>query len=81
MEIGNNEEGHLRSFVERIESLEEEKAARADDIKEVYGEAKSSGFDPPTIRKIVARRKKDSAKLAEEEAIFAIYLKAMGMAA
>lgn len=69
----------LRSFIERIERLTEEKQTIADDIKDVYGEAKSSGFDAKIIRKIVAMRKQDADKRAEEEAVLETYLIALGM--
>ncbi len=69
---------HLRSFIERIEKLEEEKKAIAEDIREVYAEAKSTGFDAKVIRAIVARRKQDKAKREEFEAIKDLYLAALG---
>ena len=69
-----------RAIIERIERLEEEKKAIADDIKDVYGEAKANGFDTKIIRKIVALRKKDHAERKEEEAIMELYLEALGMA-
>lgn len=72
--------GQLRSIVDRIERLEEEKAATADDIKEVYAEAKGNGFSTPTIRQIVKMRKQDSAQLAEAEALLETYKAALGMA-
>jgi uncharacterized protein (UPF0335 family) len=72
--------GHLRAFIERIERLEEEKKALADDIKEVYGEAKGNGFDVKIIRKIVSIRKQDRDKRREEEEILDLYLSALGMA-
>jgi uncharacterized protein (UPF0335 family) len=68
----------LRAFVERIEKLQEEKSAISDDVKEVYGEAKGTGFDPKIIRKIVALRKKDPAKRKEEDAILDLYISALG---
>ena len=71
--------GHLRAFVERIEKLEEEKRAIADDIKDVYAEAKGTGFDPKIIRKIVSLRKQDKHKREEEEEILELYLAALGM--
>lgn len=71
---------HLRAFVERIERLEEEKKSIADDIKDVYGEAKGCGFQPAILRKVIALRKKDPAKRAEEQAILDTYLVALGMA-
>ena len=69
---------HLQSFIERIEKLEEEKKALADDIKDIYSEAKSSGFDSKIIKKVVALRKMDKAKREEEEAILDLYLSALG---
>ncbi len=72
-------QGQLRSLIERIERLEEEKKAIAADIKEIYGEAKSNGFDTKIMRKVVSLRKKDSAERQEEEAILDLYLSALGM--
>lgn len=69
----------LKSFVSRIERLEEEKAALANDIKEVYSEAKGTGFDVKVLRKIISLRKKDSADRREEEEILALYMAALGM--
>ena len=71
--------GHLRAFIERIEKLEEEKKALADDIKEVYGEAKGTGFDVKIIRKIVSIRRQDRDKRREEEEILSLYLSALGI--
>lgn len=71
----------LRSFIERIERLEEEKKTIADDIKDVYGEAKGTGFDTKALRKIVALRKKDEQERMEEEAILDTYMIALGMLA
>ena len=71
--------GHLKAFVERIERLEEEKKALADDIKDVYAEAKGNGFDIKIMRKIVAIRKQDRDKRREEEEILDLYLAALGM--
>jgi uncharacterized protein (UPF0335 family) len=70
---------HLRAFIERIEKLEEEKRAIADDIKEVYAEAKGNGFDPKIMRKIVSMRRQDLEKRKEEETILDLYLNALGM--
>ncbi|MGI9511365.1 MAG: DUF2312 domain-containing protein [Anderseniella sp.] len=72
-------QGQLRSLIERIERLEEEKKAIAADIKEIYGEAKSNGFDTKIMRKVVSLRKKDTAERQEEEAILDLYLSALGM--
>lgn len=75
----SNSEGHLRSLVERIERLEEDKAAISADIKEVYAEARSTGFDPKIIRLLIRLRKKEPAERAEEEAILSLYMTAIGM--
>jgi uncharacterized protein (UPF0335 family) len=71
--------GQLRAFIERIERLEEEKKTIADDIKEVYAEAKGTGFDTKAVRTIIRLRKKDQAELQEEEAIIDLYKAALGM--
>ncbi|MER9665523.1 DUF2312 domain-containing protein [Mesorhizobium sp. M0203] len=71
--------GQLRAFVERIERLEEEKKTIADDIKEVFAEAKGTGFDTKAMRSIVRLRKKDQAERQEEEAILDLYKAALGM--
>jgi uncharacterized protein (UPF0335 family) len=70
--------GQLKSLVERIEHLEEEKQAIAGDIKEVYGEAKANGFDTKILRKVIRLRKQDKAKRQEEEALMDLYLAAIG---
>lgn len=69
----------LKQFIERIERLEEEKAAIAGDIKEVYAELKGRGFDAKAICKIVQIRKKPVEERAEEDAILELYLQALGM--
>ena len=69
----------LKSIIERIERLEEEKQALADDIKEVYAEAKANGFDTKTIRAVVRLRKQDSSERQEQEALLELYLQALGM--
>ncbi|HYY84513.1 MAG TPA: DUF2312 domain-containing protein [Beijerinckiaceae bacterium] len=69
----------LKSFIERIERLEEEKAALAGDIKEIFLEAKGNGFDTKAMRKILSLRKKDHAERQEEEAILELYMQALGM--
>ncbi|MBL8581846.1 MAG: DUF2312 domain-containing protein [Rhizobiaceae bacterium] len=71
--------GQLRSLIERIERLEEEKKTLADDIKDVYAEAKGTGFDTKAIRTIVRLRKKDKAEREEEESILDLYKAALGM--
>ena len=69
----------LRAFIERIERLEEEKAALAADIREVYAEAKGTGFDAKTLRTIVRLRKQDVHERQEQEALLATYMVALGM--
>ncbi|MFC3691022.1 DUF2312 domain-containing protein [Chenggangzhangella methanolivorans] len=71
----------LVAFVERIERLEEEKKGIADDIKEVYAEAKGNGFDVKVLRKVISVRKQDASERAEQEAILDLYLSALGMQA
>jgi uncharacterized protein (UPF0335 family) len=71
--------GQLKSLVERIERLEEEKKALAGDIKEVYGEAKAHGFDTKILRKVISLRKRDRHEREEEEAMLDLYLGALGM--
>lgn len=77
--VGHNAKNQLKSFVERVEKLEEEKKAIADDIRDVYAEAKGVGYDTPALRAIVKRRKADKAKLAEHEAVVETYMVALGM--
>ena len=69
----------LRSFIERIERLEEEKKALADDIREVYSEAKGTGFDTKIMRQVIRLRKMESADRQEQEAMLDLYLNALGM--
>ncbi len=69
----------LRSFIERIERLEEERAALSADIREVYSEAKGTGFDTKAMRAVVRLRKLDTADRQEQEAILDLYLSALGM--
>lgn len=69
----------LRAFVERIERLEEEKKTISDDIKDVYGEAKSMGFDTKVLKKLIGLRKKDEQERQEEEMILDTYMAALGM--
>ena len=70
---------HLRSFIERIERLEEEKKALADDIRDVYSEAKASGFEVKVMRQIVKIRKMDKDELDEQETLLDVYKRALGM--
>src|SRR5258707_1982734 len=69
----------LKSIIERIERLEEEKQALADDIKEVYAEAKANGFDTKTLRTVIRIRKQDTSERQEQEALLDLYLQALGM--
>lgn len=69
----------LKSFVERIERLEEEKKVIADDIKDIYGEAKANGFDVKVLRAVIRLRKQDESERQEQEAILDVYLNALGM--
>ncbi len=72
-------QSQLRSIVERIERLEEEKAAIASDIKDVYSEAKANGFDVKALRRVISLRKQDMNDRREQEAILATYMSALGM--
>ena len=78
-DIGGVGGQRLKAFIERIERLEEEKAALAEDIKEIYAEAKSTGFDTKTIRKVVALRKMDTEKRREAEELLELYKSAVGL--
>jgi uncharacterized protein (UPF0335 family) len=83
-EIGHNSDGavqgdQLKSLVERIERLEEEKKVIADDIKEVYGEAKANGYDTKILRKVIAERRRDANERKEEEALKELYYQALDM--
>jgi len=71
-------QGQLKSIIERIERLELEKSEIAEQVKEVFAEAKGNGFDVKIIRKVVRLRKQDRAKRQEEEAILDLYLAAIG---
>ena len=78
-EVGGVAGQRLTSFIERIERLEEEKAALMEDIKEVYAEAKGVGFDVKTMRKIISLRKMDHEKRRETEELLDLYKAAIGM--
>lgn len=79
-ELGHNSvaKDQLKSIIERVERLEEDKAAVASDIKDVYAEAKGNGYDTKALRAIVRYRKEDAQDRAEREAIFETYLNALG---
>jgi uncharacterized protein (UPF0335 family) len=72
-------QGQLRSLVERIERLEEEKKTITGDIREVYAEAKANGFDTKIVRKVVSLRKKEASEREEEQSLLDIYMQALGM--
>ena len=71
----------LRAIIERIERMEEEKAALSADLREIYAEAKGNGFDTKVIRQIVRIRKQDHSERMEQEALLDLYMQALGMAA
>ena len=71
-------QSRLKSFIERIERLEEDRAAISGDLKEVYAEAKGEGFDTKILRKVIRLIKQDKAKRQEEEALVDLYLSAIG---
>ncbi|WP_417814076.1 DUF2312 domain-containing protein [Thalassospira alkalitolerans] len=79
-EVGGISADQLGSYVERIERLEEEKAALANDINEVYGEAKALGYDVKILRQIVRLRKMKDRERTEQEEILEVYKRALGMA-
>ncbi len=76
--LSGTAQSQLKTIIERIERLEEDKAAVTADLKEVYGEAKGNGFDTKILRKVVRYRKQDRAKQLEEEALLDLYLSAIG---
>jgi uncharacterized protein (UPF0335 family) len=78
-EVGGIAVDRLRSIIERIERLEEERKALANDIKDIYGEAKSAGFDAKVIRQIISIRKKEPAEVEEQETLLELYRRALGM--
>ena len=84
-EVGNPDimtaaaQSRMKSFVERIERVQEEKDAAANDMKEIYAEAKGEGYDTKVLRKVIARRKQDKVKREEEEALIDLYESALEM--
>ncbi len=78
MHIGGNAREMLKGYIDRIERLEDEKAGISDDIKAVYADAKSNGFDPKVMRKIISESKQDKNKRAEFEAVLDVYRNALG---
>jgi len=81
-QIGHNVAAErLMSIVERIEKLEEERKALQADIKDIYTEAKSAGYDAKVLRMVIAARKKDQDELSEQQALLETYMRALGMLA
>ena len=78
-DVGGIAGERLKSLIERIERLEEEKRVLGEDIKEVYAEAKGTGFDPKIMRQIIRIRKRDKDELDEEETLLDVYKRALGM--
>lgn len=76
--VGNNAAAQLRAYIERVERLEEEKAGVAADIKEVYAEAKATGFDTKVLREVIKIRKMNPADRNEQQQKLALYLDAIG---
>lgn len=77
--LGDNAAPQLKSYLDRVETLEEQKKVIADDIKDVFLEAKGNGFDVKALKAIIRERKQDKDKLAEHEAIVETYKVALGM--
>ena len=78
-DVGGIAGERLRSFIERIERLEEEKRALSEDIKEVYAEAKGNGFDAKIMRQLIRIRRMDKDDLDEQETLLDVYKRALGM--
>ena len=78
-DVGGVSSGQLKSFIERIERLEEEKAELGDQIRDVFAEAKGSGFDIKIIRQVLKIRKMETQERLEQEELFDLYLAALGM--
>jgi uncharacterized protein (UPF0335 family) len=78
-EVGGIAADRLRSIVERIERLEEERKGLADNIKDIFAEAKSAGFDVKVVRQIISIRKKEPAEVEEQETLLELYRRALGM--
>ena len=78
-EVGGIAGDRLRSIVERIERLEEERKGLGDNIKDIFAEAKSAGFDVKVVRQIISIRKKEPAEVEEQETLLDLYRRALGM--
>ncbi len=79
VEAGGIAADRLRSIVERVERLEEERRGLADNIKDIFAEAKSAGFDVKVVRQIISIRKKEPAEVEEQETLLDLYRRALGM--
>ena len=78
-DVGGIAADRLRSIVDRIERLEQERKALGDDIKDIYSEAKSAGFDVKVVRQIIRLRKQEPAEVEEQETLLDLYRRALGM--
>lgn len=78
-EAGGIAADRLRSIVERVERLEEEKKALSEDIKDIFAEAKSAGFDVKVIRQVIRLRRQEPAEIEEQETLLDLYRRALGM--
>ena len=78
-QIGDIAADRLRSLIERIERLEEERKALGSDIKDIFAEAKSAGFDVKVLRQIIRIRKQEPAEVEEQESLLDVYRRALGM--
>jgi uncharacterized protein (UPF0335 family) len=78
-EVGGIAADRLRSIIERVERLEEERKALAGDIKDIFAEAKSAGFDVKVLRQVISLRKKEPAEVEEQETLLDLYRRALGM--
>lgn len=79
VKVGGISAEHLKSYIERIERLEEEKAGLADDIRDVFAEAKGTGYDVKTMRQVLKLRKMEPADRDEQESMLDLYKRALGM--
>ena len=77
--VGGIAADRLRSIVERVERLSEERKALASDIKDIYAEAKSAGFEPKVLRAVIALRKQEPAEVETHESLLDVYRRALGM--
>ncbi len=77
--LGATAQSQLKAIIERIERLEEERKALASDIKDIYAESKSAGFEPKVIRQLIMLRRKEPAEVEEQETLLDLYKRALGM--